>query len=241
MPKGQTVKNKLAASKEFYDTSYHQSSMPPRIISKHYKNLARRLAVYPGEKVLDVACGTGEWLLAAHQRGAIINGIDLSNKAIEACREGMPDGQFVVGEAEDLPFPDQTFDLITCLGALEHFIDAETALAEMFRVGKPNARYVILVPNADFLTRRLFFFQGTNQAMIKEDVLSLVAWSEMFEKSGMEVKECWADLHVLSKAWIMRGSWHHSLIRLTQALLLLVWPLRWQYQVFFLCNKKIHL
>ncbi len=237
MPTENAMKKKLDASKAFYDTSYHQDSTPPRIISKHYQNLAKRLAVYPGEKVLDVACGTGEWLLAAQHRGAIVKGIDLSEKAIGACREAMPEAEFMVGKAEVLPFPDQTFDLITCLGALEHFIDMDAAIAEMIRVGKPNARYVILVPNADFLTRRLGFFQGTNQAMIKEEVLSLEAWRELFERSGLTVNQCWADLHVLSKDWIMRGSWLQSLIRLTQALMLLVWPLRWQYQVYYLCSK----
>ena len=241
MPTETSIKSKLDVIKDFYDTTYHKYSTPPRLISGHHRNLAERLALRPGQKVLDVACGTGEWLLATRQRGVIVNGVDISDKAIDACREAMPDAEFVVAPAEALPFPEQTFDIVTCLGALEHFVDAEAALAEMIRVGKPDARFVILVPNSGFLTRRLGLFRGTNQAMVKEEVLSLEEWRDMFEKAGLVVNQCWADLHVLSQAWIMSGSWYQWPIRFVQALMLLVWPLRWQYQVFYLCGKKIRL
>lgn len=235
----ETIQKKaLDTSKKYYNDKYHQYAKPPKDINIHYLKLADILSIRSNERVLDIACGTGEWLLAARRKGAIVKGIDISDIAIKACREGMPDGEFVVGPAETLPFSDESFDLVTCLGSLEHFVNRDAALAEMIRVGTPEARYIILVPNSGFLTRRLGFFSGTNQAGIKEDVLSLEEWREIFENAGLIIKQRWADLHILSLAWILKGPWHQWFIRLAQALLLIIWPLSWQYQVYHLCHKR---
>lgn len=83
--------------------------------------LADQLRLVPGQQVLDVACGVGGWLEIAASRGATISGIDISERAIDICRQRLPEGEFQVGPAETLPFPDRRFDLITCLGSLEHF------------------------------------------------------------------------------------------------------------------------
>ena len=227
----------FATIKTFYDGTYHKNASPVRSTPGFYKRLANRLGIKPGERVLDVACGTGEWLLAARERQASVAGTDISERAISVCRETIPQGHFEVCPAEQLPFNDACFDWITCLGSLEHFLNKDAALSEMIRVGTPEARYLILVPNSGFLTRRLGLFRGTEQAAVREDVLSLEQWQKMFECNGLAVAERWADLHVLSLDWIEKGPVWRWPLRLAQALSLAVWPLRWQYQVFHLCRK----
>lgn len=120
---------------KFYDEEYYKYfgrnvGSPTR----HLKKLMRRLNIKPQEKVLDIACGTGEWLSAVTHCGAAVAGIDISSRAIDMCRQRLPQGEFFVGVAEKLPFPDAEFDVVTCLGSLEHFVDQPSALREMVRV-----------------------------------------------------------------------------------------------------------
>ncbi|RPJ07444.1 MAG: methyltransferase domain-containing protein, partial [Deltaproteobacteria bacterium] len=137
---------------------------------------------------------------------------------------------------EALPFEDQMFDVVSCLGALEHFVDAPAALKEMVRVAKTDAKILLLVPNADFLTQKVGLYSGTRQVEAKEEVLSLKAWAALFKDSGLEIRDRWRDLHVLSWRWISSRGPLFMPLRAAQALALAVWPLAWQYQVYHLCG-----
>lgn len=230
--------DKLAQMRTFYDTVYyrHIEHAAPDQPTRHLTALAGRLHIGPGQAVLDVACGAGTWLACCHRLGARVHGVDLSTRAIAACRARLPDGEFFAQAAETLPFESQRFDVITCLGSLEHFLDPVSALREMVRVAKPGAQFVLLVPNADFLTRRLGLYGGTQQVDAKEEVRSLEQWQALFAEAGLTVQERWRDLHVLSWAWIRQGPWWRVPVRALQAVALAVWPLRWQYQVYHLCR-----
>jgi len=225
--------DKFDAIREFYDNEYYLDT-PGARLPWHCRLIAARVGSFAN--VLDVACGTGEWLDCFRRRGAIVAGIDLSQKAIDACRERFPGNEFVCGPAESLPFVDGRFDLVTCMGSLEHFLDKPRALAEMKRVAKKDARFLILVPNAGFLTRRLGLYRGTHQTKAKEDVLDLQTWTNLFEDAGLQVIERWRDLHPISWSWIARGNALAWPVRAAQALALAVWPLRWQYQVYHYCR-----
>lgn len=222
--------------KSFYDDVYYASANKPLQGSRHLKNLAQKVAVGEGQQVLDIACGLGEWLHVVAARGAKVYGVDLSDKAIEYCRKNMPGGEFLAQPAEQLPFADDTFDLVTCLGSLEHFVEPVIALREMVRVAKPDARFLILVPNADFLTRKLKLYYGTNQRDAKEVVRTLDEWQQLFNVAGLRVSRRWKDLHVLSWSWIGMNGWIRAPVRMLQALALVFWPLKWQYQVYHLCE-----
>jgi SAM-dependent methyltransferase len=222
----------------FYDQVYFRDAGGYRNVPPHLHRLARRFAPWRDRKLLDVACGTGEWLMAAKLHGATTAGIDISRVATETCRRYSPDREIHCGSAERLPFSDREFDFISCLGALEHFLDPHTALREMIRVAKRNALFLLLVPNSGFLTRRLGLYSGTHQADVKEDVRSLREWRELFESAGLVVLHRWKDLHVLSRSWIFRGPWYRWPLRAGQALALPLWPLSWQYQVYHLCVTR---
>jgi SAM-dependent methyltransferase len=222
--------------RDFYDNEYYAHLNCSASLPWHCKAVAVRLGSMSGRRVLDVACGTGEWLDFFHSRSASVAGIDLSQRAIDECLRKFPESQFFCGPAESLPFPDDHFDLVTCMGSLEHFLDKPAALAEMKRVGKPDARFLILVPNAGFLTRRLGLYKGTQQVKAKEDVLELAQWNEMLEVAGLEVIDRWRDLHPLSWSWIRHGSVLSWPIRAAQAVLLAAWPVKWQYQVYHYCK-----
>ncbi len=223
--------------RDFYDSTYYQDNRPkpPR---RHDFALLKKIDVNMGNRVLDVACGTGEWLQACWSKGATPCGIDLSERAIATCKQVMPEGEFYVQAAEKLPFPDNSFDVVTCLGSIEHFVQPEQALAEMMRVAKEDACFVLLVPNSDFLTRKLGLFAGTYQVDAREVVRPLDEWRSMFEGAGLEITSMWKDLHVVSWDWIKKGKWYQIPLRFLQAIVLPLWPIKWQYQVFHLCRKR---
>lgn len=222
----------------FYDKKYYKVIPKHHRISRHLNRLASRLKIGPTDNVLDIACGTGHWLKACGLRGAKVSGIDISEKAINACKNYLAEGNFFCQPAETLPFADNTFDVVTCLGSLEHFLDQEKALSEMRRVAKKEARIVILVPNSDFLTYKLGLYSGTDQKSVQETIRSLDEWSSMITRNGLNIISCWRDLHILSPSWIIRKPYLMIPARLAQALLLPLWPLRWQYQVYHWCKPN---
>ena len=222
----------------YYDDVYYRDTSTSTVPSAHERKLAHRLGIRAGDRVLDVGCGTGLWLQAVSGLGGLPHGIDISANALAACRAALPNADLHCSPAEILPWADATFDLVTCLGSLEHFLDPLAALKDMVRATKDGGRMLILVPNADFLTRRLGLFRGTDQAKIRELVLPIEQWQELFAKAGLQVTARWKDLHVLSGSWIRKGPWLRWPLRAAQAIALALWPLRWQYQVYFLCRVR---
>jgi ubiquinone/menaquinone biosynthesis C-methylase UbiE len=221
----------------FYDDEYYGKQVCEASLPWHCRWVGRRLGQVDGAEVLDVACGKGEWLDFFRSRGAKISGIDLSKNAIAACLKRFPGGEFHCGPAENLPFADGRFDLVTCMGSLEHFLDKPGALREMVRVAKPGAKFLILVPNAGFLTRRLGLYKGTHQTKVREDVLELAQWQQIFEDAGLAVRKRWRDLHPISLSWVRQGNAISWPIRALQAMLLSLWPVHWQYQVYHYCIR----
>lgn len=229
--------SELDDMRAFYDDVYYANANKPLQGTAHLRNLARKIAVSREDAVLDIACGLGEWLHVCSTAGAQVHGVDLSKRAIEYCDKHLPDGTFHAVPAEKLPFENAQFDVVSCLGSLEHFVDPVIALKEMARVAKPDARILILVPNADFLTRKLGLFGGTNQKDAKEVVRTLPQWEDLLQQAGLTVTVKWKDLHVMSWNWVLMNGWLAAPLRALQVLALVVWPLRWQYQVYHLCVK----
>src|SRR5699024_11127164 len=182
----------------FYDDQYYAHAHAADgggQLPWHMRRVAARLEPLRGKAVLDIACGAGSWLRELQHRGAIPSGIDISEQAVARARSNLPKADIRQGVAEALPFDSGQFDLITCMGSLEHFLDQPKALGEMLRVTKPKARFLILVPNAGFLTRRLGLYRGTGQVAIRETVRPIHEWQAMFVEAGLQVEARWRDLH----------------------------------------------
>lgn len=104
-----------------------------------------------GCRVVDVGCGTGHFLLAIQRRlgeHAELSGLDFSSAAIARARSVVREASFTVADAYRMPFPDDSFDLVTCLETLEHLKKPRVALDELARICKPGGHLVITVPDA---------------------------------------------------------------------------------------------
>lgn len=97
----------------------------------------------PGERILDIACGTGTSSASIARTGATVVGLDFSAGMLVQARKKHNNVEFVLGDAEKLPFVSDEFDAVTVSFGLRNVNDPKVALAEMFRVLKPGGRLVI--------------------------------------------------------------------------------------------------
>lgn len=97
----------------------------------------------PGERILDVAGGTGASSLPLVEAGAEVVVCDISEGMLETGRKRHPELTFVWGSATDLPFEDDTFDAVTISFGIRNVDDPQKALREMLRVTKPGGRLVV--------------------------------------------------------------------------------------------------
>jgi len=100
--------------------------------------------VSPGDRVLDVATGTGDLAVELARRGCEVVGSDFSERMLELAREKAPDISFEHGNALDLPYADDEFDAATVGFGARNFSDLPQGLREMTRVVRPGGRVVIL-------------------------------------------------------------------------------------------------
>jgi ubiquinone/menaquinone biosynthesis C-methylase UbiE len=101
-----------------------------------------------GSKILDAGCGPGEMAAKLMQRGYEVWGLDIAEAMVRRARERCGVNRFRVGDIERIPFPDNTFDGVVCLGVLEYLDTDAKALREIERVLKPGGMAVVSTPNA---------------------------------------------------------------------------------------------
>jgi SAM-dependent methyltransferase len=99
----------------------------------------------PGRRFLDIGCGAGGALMVARQRGADVAGVDASTELVAIARERLPGATIEVGDMEDLPFPDETFDIVTGINSFQFAQSLTNALAEAKRVLRRDGTLVLLV------------------------------------------------------------------------------------------------
>jgi ubiquinone/menaquinone biosynthesis C-methylase UbiE len=104
------------------------------------EHLVSRIAPQPGETCLDVATGTGWTARRIKRRGANVIGIDIGVGVIKAAKKLDPDIDFRVGDAEQLDFPNEAFDLLTSTFGVQFVAHPEDAARELARVCKRGGR-----------------------------------------------------------------------------------------------------
>lgn len=114
------------------------------------KHVNQILKFVDGNKILDMGCGYGTTTNYLKQKGLDSVGIDYSNEAIDAAKKRFPNGNYQFANAERMPYPDQTFDVIILRDALHHFVgeaDFDKVKQEIIRVSKPHATMIFFDPN----------------------------------------------------------------------------------------------
>lgn len=97
----------------------------------------------PGEKVLDLAAGTGTSSIPFRDRGAYVVPCDFSIGMLRQGKKQTPNLPFVAGDGTRLPFPDETFDAVTISFGLRNVVNPQLGLSELRRVTRPGGRIVV--------------------------------------------------------------------------------------------------
>jgi ubiquinone/menaquinone biosynthesis C-methylase UbiE len=114
---------------------------------------AQLLDVQPGQRILDIATGTGLAARAAVElaEGVTVVGVDVSRRMLEVAREKSPPDRcwYVRADTQRLPFRPAVFDALLCVAAIPYLGDLDAALTEWRRVGRSDAILVFTTPAAD--------------------------------------------------------------------------------------------
>jgi ubiquinone/menaquinone biosynthesis C-methylase UbiE len=147
----------------------------------------------PGDLALDVATGTGNtaFALAPYVRRVI--GLDLTREMLDQAHritveKSVKNADWVLGDAADLPFQDETFDLYTVRAAPHHFPDVDAFLAEAFRVLKPDrdAAFIDCAPPA--AAREVLHEVEVRRDPSHVKSLTVDEWVERIRSAGFEVE-----------------------------------------------------
>src|SRR5215470_16084672 len=123
-----------------------------------------RLPLRAGDRLLDVACGSGQLALLAARRGATVTGVDIATNWIDAARgraasEGLA-ARFDEGDAEELPYPDESFDVVASVYGAMFAPRPERVAQELVRVCRSGGTIAMANWNKDGFVGRMFQIFG---------------------------------------------------------------------------------
>ena len=193
-------------------------------------------------KLLDVACGEGHMVRLAHRHGLASFGVDFSFQAMLSARRILGSNVVTVADGEELPFDAHSFDYVTNLGSLEHFVSPAMGLQEMHRVVKPDGYVLLLLPNSYYWLDIVWHVWRTGYPVTHSQTIERFAtfgeWHSLIEENRFVVVRaykynlCWpaspADL---------RWYWHAPR-KLAYPLLSPLTPLHLSYSFLFLCRPR---
>ena len=118
-----------------------QERTAPRL----WRTVLDSLKVGPDTRLLDAGCGAGGASVLARQRGAVVSGCDLSEALLNIARERLAGADLRIGELEDVPFPEGSFDAVMAINSIQFTPDPLRATQELVRVTAPGGHIAVVV------------------------------------------------------------------------------------------------
>lgn len=164
---------------------------------KDYPDVLAEAASESFSDLLDAGCGTGAMLgmIKRNYPERNYTGVDLSEKMIETANKNHMDGiRFVAGDCENLPFADNSFDVVTCSMSFHHYPNPEKFFLSLYRVLRPGGRFILRDMASN--SRLLMWFMNhveipiANKVMRKGDVhvYSRTDMQRLCDASGLKLE-----------------------------------------------------
>ncbi|MCD6594547.1 class I SAM-dependent methyltransferase [bacterium] len=227
------MSEKISKIRNFYETEYHYEEDVRAFDIKRVKRYFRLFNPPDNGNILDIGCGSGLNLKYWSKQNFQLYGIDLSHRALKlALNKVVPRASFTVADGQNLPFDDETFDIITALGVIEHFPEPKKGFEEVYRLLKPDGKACIVLPNSFGSLGEIIGFHGTEQE--QELMLTLDEWKILLQSTGLEVKKVLRDRGPkIFKNWKIHKIIARFLLRLTLFL-----PKKYAYVFIFHIEKN---
>lgn len=169
-------------------------------------------------KFLDIGCGDGKLCTFM---GYDVTGIDISEVVIEKAKQICSKGKFIATDLESFVH-DANFDFISAIGSIEHTPNIPNALNKMISLGHEKTKFIMVVPNKDFIYWKLKGIPGTEQQEIGETLHTFKEWKQLVSDAGFKIDKVLSDG---GRGGIMK-------------LLMPLIPLKFAYQFIFVMSKK---
>lgn len=234
-----SAKSIYLAAREQYD-EYYKTPGLLRETDAFYNWVLDRLHATKG-KLLDVASGEGAMVAWAQHRQLQGFGIDFSEIAIHTAARMSQGGTVLTGDGESLPFADNSFDFVTNLGSLEHYVDPGLGLREMKRVLRPSGRLGLLVPNSYYLLDIIWHVwrrgYPVSHSQTIERFASAGQWSDLLRENGLHIHEAHKYNLCFPKTLYDLQWYQRSPLKLTFPLTAPMTPFNLSYSFFFICSN----
>jgi len=206
-----------------------------------YEWILDKLGVSPNKQFLDVATGAGSLIKCAQTRGLAAYGMDISAKAIEKAASMFSASRLVLSDGENLPFADASFDYVTNIGSLEHFINPDIGVSEIRRVLKDTGKAAIFLPNSfylgDILTSVLLKGEGPSHNQAIDRFAAKNEWAELLQHNGLTVKKVYKYNFLFPRS---REDWRYIKSRpkkIFGVILSPFIPFNLSYSFLYICEK----
>lgn len=207
----QNQKNDL----NYYNLNANQWWQAGEVLNlSHYLNQSRfaffskYISNWQGLQVLDIGCGGGLACEFLVQQGAIVSGIDLSSDSIKIAQEHAKQNQLKInyycGNAENLPFETNQFDVVLCFDVLEHISNWQKVIAEAYRVLKPKGLFLFDTINRTFKSKLIMIWLLEN--ILRQLPQGLHDWHNFIKPEEMiSVMQKLEFRNILFKGFDMTG------------------------------------
>lgn len=230
-------KNEIANA---YDRIYATHGL--RSSTKYYKWIASLLKPRKG-KFLDCACGEGILLSEIEKKNTAVEtfGFDISQEACKIASKNSPNSAIFVCDGHNIPYEQNYFDYVTCLGSIEHFVDPAAGIKEISRVLKNDGLSCIVLPNSfsiEIILEIMFKGDDTSMFQIIERRETKNAWIKLIEDNGLYVIKTYASN--LLPEFFNEGTFKLKSIKkfVKTSLIKLCCPLNLAREFAFICSKK---
>lgn len=138
--------NSSSKVKDFYNRyNYPDGSEKRKAYLKSHLSKHLDFSKLKGKKILDVGCGQGTISKILSEAGADVYAIDISKTSIDYVKKHYPEIKVKLGDALEIDFPDNYFDIVVCIGVLHHTPDTRKGFKECARVTKPGGKLLVLL------------------------------------------------------------------------------------------------
>jgi SAM-dependent methyltransferase len=229
--------------KEYYNQDYYGTNKKHFRRVEDYEYFLDYLRPQGPGRLLDVSCGRGMLLKAAEvYYGCQTYGLDISDRAIHEAKKNTSSLSLLIANGEFLPYKNGTFDYVTCIGSVEHFISPQKGLEEMIRVCKDGGGMCLVLPNYYYLLNIInVFFHGDHligHHQINEKLDTLKGWYRFLRRNGLTGLNVYQDKGGSQPPLFESKSLVRIMRRLIKRILVSITPLSLTYQFVFICQKS---